>query len=273
MSYIEFDKVSFEYPGGFLAIDNIELKINKGASIAIVGQNGAGKTTTVKMLNGLLKPTTGNVLIDKMNTKNYTVAEMSRKAGYVFQNPDDQIFHSRIYDEVAFGTKILNKSKAETEKIVKDALEITNLTHLKDENPFDLPISMRKFVSIASIIAMDTEVMIFDEPTAGQDLSGNRQLAFLLKHLQKKGKTLVTISHDMEFVANNFKQIIVMANKRIVTTGSPSEVFWDTEALEEAMLKQPYSSRICKKLNLGKGNVTMDETIGAILRKSKETRI
>jgi energy-coupling factor transport system ATP-binding protein len=273
MAYITLDNVSYQYPGGFLAVDDISMEIEKGESIAIVGQNGAGKTTTVKMFNGLLLPTKGNVIIGDMNSKDYTIAQMSRNVGYVFQNPDDQIFHSTVYDEVAFGTRVLKKTEEATKKLVDYALEITNLTQFENENPFNLPFSMRKFISIAAIIAMDTQVMIFDEPTAGQDLTGNLRLSSILEHLHQEGKTLVTISHDMEFVVKNFERVIVMANKKIVTSGSPAEIFWNFEALKKAMLKQPYVSRLCKTLNLSGGIVTMDETVREILKSVNEETI
>lgn len=266
MAFITLDHVSYEYPGGFLAVNDISMEIEKGESIAIIGQNGAGKTTTVKMLNGLLRPTEGNVIVDGKNSKDYTIAQMSRLVGYVFQNPDDQIFHSTIYDEVAFGTKVLDKTEAEVKDLIDYALEITDLKDLKNENPFNLPFSMRKFISIAAIIAMDTQVMVFDEPTAGQGLSGNLRLASILDHLSKKGKTLITISHDMEFVVNNFNRVIIMANKEIVSGGSPHEIFWDFDAMKVSMLKQPYVSRLCKELGLRKGIVTMEEAVEAILQ-------
>jgi energy-coupling factor transporter ATP-binding protein EcfA2 len=135
VSYIRLDHVSYEYPGGFLAVDDLSMEIGKGESIAIVGQNGAGKTTTVKMFNGLLRPTKGNVIIGDMNSKDYTIAQMSRVVGYVFQNPDDQIFHSTIYDEVAFGSKVLQKTEAETEKLV----EIRLIFPFPCENLFPSP--------------------------------------------------------------------------------------------------------------------------------------
>lgn len=266
MAFITLDHVSYEYPGGFLAVNDISMEIEKGESIAIIGQNGAGKTTTVKMLNGLLRPTEGNVVVDGKNSKDYTIAQMSRLVGYVFQNPDDQIFHSTIYGEVAFGTKVLDKTEAEVKDLIDYALEITGLKDLKNENPFNLPFSMRKFISIAAIIAMDTQVMVFDEPTAGQGLSGNLRLASILDHLSKKGKTLITISHDMEFVVNNFNRVIIMANKEIVTGGSPHEIFWDFNAMKVSMLKQPYVSRLCKELGLREGIVTMEEAVEAILQ-------
>ena len=264
MAFVSLKDVSFSYPGGFLAVDNITIEVEKGENVAIVGQNGAGKTTTVKMCNGLLRPTKGEIHIGDMDTKDYTTAQISRKVGYVFQNPDDQIFHSTVYDEVAFGPKMMKYSEEEVSKMVNKALEITGMDVYSDENPYNLPLSMRKFVTIAAIISMDTEVMIFDEPTAGQDLNGNIRLAEILKKLHEQGKTVITISHDMEFIVNNFERVIVMANKKVVTSGSPKEIFWNEPALKEAMLKQPYVSRICKTLNIGDGIIKMDDAIDAI---------
>ena len=172
MSFVNINSVSFTYPDGTAAIDNISLSIEKGEKVAIVGQNGAGKTTAVKMMNGLLKPTSGDIIIDDWNTKDYTVAKMSRKVGYVFQNPMDQIFHNNVYDEIEFGPKKIGYSESERKKLIETALELTELSVFSKENPYNLPYSIRKFVTIASIIAMDTDVIIMDEPTAGQDLKG-----------------------------------------------------------------------------------------------------
>ncbi len=269
MSYINVKDVSFEYPGGYLAVDNINMQIEKGENVAIIGQNGAGKTTTVKMLNKLLVPTSGDVFIGDMNTKDYTTAQVSRTVGYVFQNPDDQIFHSSVYSEVAFGPKKAGLSEKEINDKVDYALSLTNLTAEKEENPYNLPLSVRKFVTIAAIIAMDSDVMIFDEPTAGQDLKGNICLGEMLKTLQKDNKTIITISHDMEFVAKNFDRIIVMANKKIVKTGLAKDIFWNFEALEEAMVKQPYVSSLCKQLNLSGNIIDMDESVNAIMQAVK----
>ncbi len=264
MAYIQIKNASFEYPGGFLAVDDISLDIEKGENLAIVGQNGAGKTTTVKMLNGLQKPTLGDVLVGDMNTKDHTTAQVSRVVGYVFQNPDDQIFHSTVYDEVVFGPKMMKLEPEQVEKQVEYALKITGMDVFRDENPYNLPLSVRKFVTIAAIVAMDTEVMIFDEPTAGQDLAGNRRLGEILRLLHEKGKTVITISHDMEFVCTNFDRVVVMANKKIVKSGTPREIFWDFEVLEQAMLKQPYISRLCHSLGLEGNLLHLDEAVDAI---------
>jgi len=265
MKDLTLKNVSFAYPGGFKAIDDVSLLVKGGSNIAIIGQNGAGKTTAVKMMNALLKPTEGDVLIGDMNTKEHTTAEVSRIVGYVFQNPDEQIFHSTVESEVLFGPKTLKLGLEEEDKRVGEALRITGMEKYRQENPFDLPLSVRKFITIASIIAMDTEVMIFDEPTAGQDLNGNRRLAEILRYLHEKQKTVITISHDMEFVAANFEQVIIMADKKIVRAGTPKEIFWDFDALEKAKLKQPYAARICRLLGIPGNIICPDAAADAIM--------
>ena len=216
MSDLILKDVSFSYPGGFLAVDHINMEIKSGENVAIVGQNGAGKTTTVKMMNGLLKPTEGDVLIGDMNTKNYTTAQVSRVVGYVFQNPDDQIFHATVESEVRYGPKTMKLDPAEEDRRVQEALEITGMEEFKDENPMNLPLSMRKFVTIAAVIAMGTEILIFDEPTAGQDVEGNKKLSEILKVLHGQGKTVITISHDMEFL-NSVVNVIYHIEQAVLT--------------------------------------------------------
>ena len=197
MSFIKIEDMTFAYPDKTIAVDRISLNIEKGEKIALIGQNGAGKTTTVKTLNGLLKPTSGNVIIDGWNTKDYTTAKMSKKVGYVFQNPMNQIFNNRVYSEIEYGSKMLKYSKDEIKKLVEEAIILTELEEYVEENPYNLSYSMRKFVTIASIIAMKTDVIIMDEPTAGQDLKGMKILKKIIDKLSSQGKTIITITHDM----------------------------------------------------------------------------
>jgi len=149
-------------------------------------------------------------------------------------------------------------------ELVDFALKITGMKRFREENPYNLPLSVRKFVTIAAIIAMDCDVMIFDEPTAGQDYDGNRRLSRILRDLTAKGKTLITISHDMVFVADNFSRVIVMSNKKVILDSTPKDVFWNLPVLEEAMLKQPYVSRICHSLGLSSSVTQMDEAVALI---------
>jgi energy-coupling factor transport system ATP-binding protein len=267
MALISLENVSFTYPGGFNAVDSVSITIEKGENIAIVGQNGAGKTTTVKMCNRLLCPSSGNVIVDGKNTRNHTTAQISRIVGYVFQNPDDQIFHSTIAQEVEFGPRMMGLPEDRAAALVTDALTLTGLAKEREENPYNLPLSIRKFITIASVIAMNTQVIILDEPTAGQDVEGNRRLKNIMSAMLERGKTLITISHDMEFVAENFSRVIVMADKRVITDGSPRDVFWNFDALETARLTQPHVSRVCRRLGLGNRAIHLAEAADTIMAK------
>ncbi|MFD1400515.1 energy-coupling factor ABC transporter ATP-binding protein [Robinsoniella peoriensis] len=248
MSEIILNKVNYTYPNGSLAADDISLHIKSGENAAVIGKNGAGKTTLAKMLNGLLKPQQGDVFIGNRNTKDYTTAQISKLAGYVFQNPDEQIFHATVEKEVAFAPKRMKLTKEDIIRRTQEALKRTKLEEYREENPYNLPLSLRKFVTIAAVLAMEPDIYIFDEPTAGPDMEGNRKLTEILRYLHSKGKTVITITHDMEFVAENCKKIIVMANNKIIRTGSPEEIFRDMEVMKAANLKPPSVSRICTQL-------------------------
>ncbi len=261
MALIEFKDVSFQYPNGFSAVEHVSFSIEQGESIAIVGQNGAGKTTTVKMMNGLLKPTEGTVVVDGMDTRSFTAAQLSRKTGYVFQNPDDQIFHNTVGDEIRFGPQVLGFDREKTETLVKFAAQVTGLEKDMDENPYNLPLSIRKFVTIASVIAMDVDIFVLDEPTAGQDQYGIRTLETMLKILREKGKTIITITHDMEYVVNNFEKVMVMAHKNLLRVDHPRKIFMEDALLEESMLIPPYISSLVKDLGIKEDVFTQEEII------------
>ena len=264
MSFIKIEDMTFAYPDKTIAVDRISLNIEKGEKIALIGQNGAGKTTTVKTLNGLLKPTSGNVIIDGWNTKDYTTAKMSKKVGYVFQNPMNQIFNNRVYSEIEYGSKMLKYSKDEIKKLVEEAIILTELEEYVEENPYNLSYSMRKFVTIASIIAMKTDVIIMDEPTAGQDLKGMKILKKIIDKLSSQGKTIITITHDMEFVVNNFDRVVVMANKKIIADGDKKDIFWKEDILEKSKEKQPYISDLAKELCMDGNVLSIDDFIKEI---------
>ncbi len=251
MGFITVKNLNFKYLNGAENVLNgIFLEVEKGEKVAIIGQNGAGKTTMVKMLNGLLKPVEGDVIVDGWNTKEYTVAKMSQKVGYVFQNPMDQIFHNNVYDEIAFGAKKLKYSSEKIKQMVENAIKLTELEKYKNENPYNLPYSLRKFVTIAAVIAMGSDVIVMDEPTAGQDFKGMRILHNLIDELQKQGKTIITITHDMEFVVNNFERVIVMTNGEVIADGNKRDIFWQFDTLKKSMVKQPYISDLAKEMEM-----------------------
>lgn len=272
MGFISLKNAGFEYPGGFRALDSVTVDIERGENIAILGQNGAGKSTMVKLCNRLLCPTEGDVFIGGKNTRNHTTAEISRIVGYVFQNPDDQIFNFTVEKEVEFGPKMMKLPAGQVKQQVDDALEITGLSRERNENPYNLPFSRRKFITIAAVIAMNTEAVILDEPAAGQDLEGIRRLRDIIKTLLKRDKTLITISHDMEFASENFSRLILMADKRVIADGKPENIFWNFEALKKARLTQPCVSRVCRSLDIGGNIIHLEDAVEALMQRAGDKK-
>lgn len=260
-SFLRLENVSFAYPNGHQALEQVSIAIEKGERVAIIGQNGAGKTTAAKLMNGLYRPTEGDVWIDGWNTKEYTTAQIARKVGYVFQNPDDQIFHNRVYDEIAFGPKNLDHTVEEIKQRVQEAARIVQIDELLEENPYDLPFSVRRFVTAASVIAMNPDVVILDEPTAGQDKKGLEILGRAIDQLTEQGKTVITITHDMEFVAQHFHRTIVMAHRKKIADGSTQEIFYQRQILEEAGVKPPHISRLSQSLGFDERILGIDDFI------------
>lgn len=260
MAYLSLEDVSFTYPNGYEAVRHIDLDFELGESVAMIGQNGAGKTTTVKLMNGLLRPTTGRVLLEGQDTSSLTTAQISKSVGYVFQNPDDQIFQGTIYNEIAFGPKNQKLSPTEVTEQVQYAAKLCGLEQLLDEHPYNLPYSKRKFVTIAAIIAMDPDVIILDEPTAGQDRLSTERLSQIIDHLASNQKIVLTITHDMEFVVSQFERVIVFAEKEKQKEGTPREIFWDAPLLAKSRLKQPYISQLAQLLG-DKGVMTIEELL------------
>ena len=215
-------------------------------STAIVGENGAGKTTLVKLLKGLLSPQKGDILYGRENIKEKTVASLAKEVGYVFQNPDDQIFQSNVLQEVMFGPKNLGMKNAE--EMAKEALEMVGLSHQAQANPYDLSLQERKMIAIASVIAMDPKVIILDEPTIAQDSVGKDRIANIIKVLRAKGKCVIAILHDMDFVLENFERVMVLFHGKILAEGEAEEVFCQDEILQQAKLEKPYRIALKEKI-------------------------
>ncbi len=249
MLKIEISDLQFSYPNGVKALDGISLTINSGEQVAIVGQNGAGKTTLVKHLNGLLQPTQGQVLIGDWDTKKHSVAKLAHRVGYVFQNPDEQLFSKTVGAEVAFGPKNLGFNSDQVQALVNDALTLTELTDKTETNPYDLSVTWRKMVALASIISMDTDIVIFDEPTTGQDAVNIARIADVIAELQKRGKTVITITHDIDFCAENFERVIAMSQGKILLDGKANDVLGQEEILSTTYVDPPQLTRLGKRLN------------------------
>lgn len=215
---------------------------------AIIGQNGAGKTTLVRLLKGLLKPASGTILYKGEDISGRTVASLAGQVGYVFQNPDDQIFKYKVIDEVMFGPLNICMDKEKAKQKAMEALELTELAAYAEENPYDLELSQRKLVAIASVLAMDTDVIILDEPTIAQDYKGKEIIRKIITNLSEQGKLVLAILHDMDFVAQCFSRVVVLAHGKLLADGTPSEVFVQKEVLKKAALDMPHPLQLRKVL-------------------------
>ncbi|MFX0099397.1 MAG: energy-coupling factor ABC transporter ATP-binding protein [Candidatus Hodarchaeota archaeon] len=229
---IEFRSVSYRYPDGPLALDNVNLKIEPGSFVGIVGRNGAGKTTLVKCINGLIKPTSGEVLVDGVRTRDVSVAKMAGKVGLVFQNSDNQLFSTSVWEELDFSLKNMGVAEEERATMIEETLESLNLLELKDSSPFLLSGGERKRTAFASLICMGQDIFVVDEPTQGQDAIQRNAIEALLKDLHEKGKTIILISHDLDFLMRLSKRIIIMEKGRILLDGNIGDVFSSPQKLE-----------------------------------------
>jgi energy-coupling factor transport system ATP-binding protein len=253
------------YPGGTRALDGVDLRIEPGDRIAIVGQNGSGKSTLVRHFNGLLRPTEGRVEIGGADAARRRVAHLAATVGLVFQDPDRQIFARTVRSEVAFGPRNLDRHGAALDAAVDAALAATGLDRDASTNPYDLGYSRRKLLALASILAMETPVVVLDEPTTGQDARGIDRVEQIVADLAAASRTVVAISHDMRFVAESFARIVVMRDGRIVADGPPDRVFAEASwpVLASTFLEPPLAARVGTRLGLG-STPTEDTLLAAI---------
>lgn len=234
---IKIRNLKQEYGRGELVLKDINLEIKRSEFVAVIGQNGAGKTTLVKHLIGLLRPSAGQIFINDQDISKQPISVLAQKVGYVFQNPDHQIFMDRVFKEIAFGLKNLGLSEAEIETRTDKALKEVGIFHLKDASPMSLSKGHRQRLALASVLAMEPEILILDEPTTGQDYRGAKQIMDLVAKLNKKGHTIIFITHDMQLVADYAKRVILMGNGEIMLDGTPKEVLNQTKLLAKTNLK------------------------------------
>lgn len=261
---IEIKDLHFTYPAGVQALRSISLTIEPGEQVGIVGQNGAGKTTLVRHFNGLLQPTSGEIRIGDWDTRKYSVAKLASRVGYVFQNPDEQLFSRDVKTEVAFGPRNLGYPSEQAEALVKEALAMTELSDKTETNPYDLSPTWRKMVAIASVIAMDTPIVIFDEPTTGQDAASVARIANVIRVLRERGRTVVTITHDIDFCAENFERVIAMSQGQVLLDGKANDVLGQDEVLATTYVDPPQLTRLGKRLGFRETVRNEEEFLSAL---------
>jgi energy-coupling factor transport system ATP-binding protein len=250
---IELEKVSFAYPDGTVALREVSLRLEPGEAVAIVGQNGSGKSTLVRHLNGLLRPASGRVLLDGRDVRAVHVARLAARVGLAFQNPDRQLFAARVRAEVEFGPRNLGLRGLELGARVRRALEAVGLAAEMDTNPYDLGYSRRKLLALASVLAMETPILVLDEPTTGQDARGVARIRDVVAGARAAGRTVIAVSHDMRFAAECFGRVVVMRAGGVVLDGLPGEVFEEAAwpELRASFLEPPLPAVMGARLGLG----------------------
>lgn len=245
---IEIKDVYFTYPSGVEALKGISLTIKDGEFIAIMGPNGAGKTTLVKHYNGLLKPTRGEVLVDGVNTKTTSVAKLARNVGFIFQNPDNQLFCETVEEEIAFALKNFGFKEDKLKRRVTWALNLLALTEYRKTSPFMLSGGERKRVALASVLAWNPKVVVMDEPTIGQDHQQKEKLRQFITQLNTQGKTVVVVTHDVEFVAECNPRVVLMSEGKILADGAGKKILTDLNVVNQASIVPPQITQIFVEL-------------------------
>ena len=237
---IEVKGLSHRYPNGVVALEGVDMTVRRGEFLAVLGQNGSGKTTLVKHFNGLLKPTEGSVRVDEEETVELGIRRLGQRVGYVFQNPDHQIFSDTVADEVAFGPKIREMEEDEIRERVEEALAAVGMEGRGDEDPFGLTKGERQRVAVASVLAVRPEVLILDEPTTGLDYAEQRSMMDLVRRLSEGGSTIIAVTHTMWVVAEYAHRAVVVRDGKVALQGTVREVFTKEDELRDAALRPPH---------------------------------
>ncbi len=258
---IEIEQASFGYPNGTSVLHNVSLKLRRGEFVTLMGPNGAGKTTLAKHMNGLLTPTAGRVLVRGVNTRTSTVAALAGTVGYVFQNPDHQLFSRTVGEELAFGPRNLRWSRKKIEDVVQRALEHLGGVAVGDADPFFMGLAERKLVAIASVLAMEPEVLVLDEPATGADHAAALRIMNYLAELHRQGLTIVIVTHDVSLAANYADRIVVLRAGEIALDGTPAEVFRDRASLESCLVVPPQVATLAQTLDPASCTCRVDEMV------------
>lgn len=271
---VQVSDLIYQYNSGQLALRGINLTIEAGEFVALIGQNGAGKTTLAKHFNGLLKPTSGEVLVEGLNTLQYDTSDLSRTIGYVFQNPDHQIFSATVEKELEFGLKNAGFKGQEIKERVDHALQYTGLERDRTVHPFSLGKGERQMIAVASILVLKPKLLIIDEPTTGSDWVGVQSMMALISKLQIAGTTIIMISHDMDLVAQYAKRVIVLKDGGILLDGSPQDVFSNQQILLDSAIIPPQLCRLSSQLKDILGHKTFIESseFTAMFESGEKTR-
>lgn len=234
--------IFYTYPDGKKAINGISFEINHGEAVAIVGANGAGKSTLLLSMVGILSPDSGDICIGDLAVIKRNLSTIRQKIGFTFQNADDQLFNATVYDDVAFGPRSYKLSEVEVKKRVERALEIVGASHLKERPPYKLSGGEKRSVSIASVLSMEPDILLMDEPSSALDPKSRRRLINLLKDFTH---TKIIATHDLDLVLDVCERTIVLGNGQILADGSTQKILNDGELLDRCGLEKPFALQSC----------------------------
>lgn len=249
-SIIELRNLSYKYSSSDAkALDNIDLSINTGEKIAILGANGAGKSTLFKHPNGILSPSSGEVIINGEVISKKTIRKARQTVGIVFQNPDDQVFSPTVEEDVAFGPMNMGLSEDEVEERIRTSLELVNLKGFENRAPHHLSGGQKKLVAIAGVLAMRPEVVVLDEPTAGLDPLNAGQVMDIINRMNRElNMTVVLSTHDVDIIPSFADRICIIDHGKLLATGTPKEIFRDHDLIQKAHLRMPRIAEVFELL-------------------------
>ena len=254
----------FRYGNDVAALFGVSLQIARGDFVAILGQNGSGKTTLVKHLNRLLRPDAGRVRFNQTDIKTTSVSQLARSIGFVFQNPDHMIFSPTVREEVGAGPKNLGLTEDQIEIRVEQVLAQFGLQNFADMQPAVLSFGLRRKVSVAAVVTMQTDVLILDEPTSGLDQRSTEEMMQLLSHLHSQGRTIIMITHDMSVVAEHIPNVILMDGGRNIFKGPTAKLFAQPDLLSKTGLDRPMISELGERLGIEETILSIDDLVGKI---------
>jgi len=246
----EADNINFIYPDKHQAVKDITFTIHHGESVGLIGANGSGKSTLLMLLIGILTPTSGEVRVGEVKLTKKTMSSIRQRMGMVFQESDDQLFMTSVYDDVAFGPRNFKMDEQEVEKRVISALEQVGIPHLKDRSPCKLSGGEKRAAAIATVLSMYPDILLMDEPTDSLDPKARRRIMTLLKSFEH---TKIIASHDLDMIAEICSRIIVLKKGQVVFDGKTSDILTNFSLLEECDLEPPLSMQNC--INCGKEKV------------------
>lgn len=241
---LEVKNLKFSYPGGYEAVKNISFTIHEGESVGIIGANGAGKSTLLMLIMGIILPESGEILVGDVKVTKKTLLEIRKRLGMVLQNPDDQLFMTTVYDDVAFGPRNYKLDEKEVKHRVENSLELVGISHLKNRAPFKLSGGEKRNAAIASVLSMKPDILIMDEPTAALDPKSRRRVINLLNSFNQ---TKIITSHDLDMIFETCNRVIVIKEGEVPWDGPSEEILSNEELLDSCGLEIPLSLQNCPR--------------------------